>query len=102
MTDGTPTTPAELAIARTLMAETRRDFGMLVGAGAEGLMSSLATAALGGAPTIDNDAVTLDVVEQDGCICRSGVKPLGLPSLLHVGRIAILPNSSECQNSWPR
>ena len=68
MTACAPTTPSEIATARSLMAEMRQELGLLVGAGAVGLAPSFASAVanevqLGGAPA---GCSTFEVTEQNG------------------------------------
>jgi hypothetical protein len=69
MSGGTPSTPAEIATARALMAEVRGELGSLVGAGVSGLAPSLASVLVGeallGADTASGD-VTIAAVEQPG------------------------------------
>jgi hypothetical protein len=86
MHDGSPSTPAEIATARALMAETRHELGLLVGAGVSGLAPSLASllvgeAVLGGSLETTADAMAVEVAEQDGGIfviaSRSGRPFLG-------------------------
>lgn len=73
MSDGSPSTPAEIATARVLMAQARQELGVLIGAGVGGLTSCFASALvgeaqLGGAAAAAGDEVTIEVVEQDGSI----------------------------------
>jgi hypothetical protein len=81
-------TPAERAIARDLMAETRRELGMLVGAGVTSLAPSLASAAMSeallGISVDSGAAATVAAVEQPGSdlifitASRGGVPFLGV------------------------
>lgn len=69
MHDGPPTTPAEIAAARTLLAETRRELGLLVGAGVTTLVPSFASTVMSeaqlGAGATTGD-VSIAAIEQPG------------------------------------
>jgi hypothetical protein len=71
--DGSPATPAERAVAASMLASSRAELGLLVGAGAARLVPAFASAVIGEAllgatPGTDDGAVTVQAVEADGQI----------------------------------
>jgi hypothetical protein len=76
MSDGTPTAPAEIAVARELLAAARQELGLLVSSGVEGLATAFASAAaseaqLGGVPE-PPDLAAVEVVEYGGTFILLG------------------------------
>lgn len=69
MNDGSPQTPAEIAVAREMMSDARRELGLLVGAGVGSLAlcfasASISEAVLGGGAA--DGEVVVEAVEQPG------------------------------------